>query len=195
MKVFTCPNCHKAVVTSIEGMANKTLLRCIHCGYSDYAYAFGFKTRRSLDHVNVKEIIDAIHEIFFDGHVEEYKPEDLVEDLYNCQRMIDHLTVCEIINATIDNFAKRDMKSLPNPLKFVEVKPNTVSIDVLLQQIGKYIPQEVEPSSAPNTNDMESLRQRCIDLSIEKKVGKNLTKNLMRNSLNLRRRMKIFKIK
>lgn len=170
MKVFTCPSCHKAVVTSIDGMANKTLLRCVHCGYSDYAYAFGFKTPRSFDHANVKEIVETIHEIVFSGHLRDFKPEELVEDLHARHRMLDHLTVSEIINATIDNFDERDKKSLPNLLKFVEVGSNTVSIDILLEQIRKYIPPVVETTTGADNNEIESLRRRCEALSKEKRA-------------------------
>lgn len=166
MKILQCPNCHGIVVSEVNVMSNRELLKCSNCGYTDYMYTFGFaEGRKNLDfcHGRMMEVITAIRSIIDEG-IDNYSTNELIYDINKQCPFLSPIIISYLINAILDS--KESSNERYNDGMFVEYIYEKVSLEKLLQ----YNSQISSVACLRNSMDEESnsdirmLQARCKDL-------------------------------
>ncbi len=175
MKILQCPNCYGIVVSEVDMMGNRELLKCSNCGYTDYMYTFGFAEGRenlSFEHGRMMEVITAIRSIIDEG-IDKYTPNELIYDINKQCPFLSPIIISYLINAILDS--KESSNERYNDGMFVEYIYEKVSLEELLQHDSQIssLACHINSMEEESNGEIRILKTRCKELERELKNWKD----------------------
>jgi len=169
MKIFRCPHCQKAVVTSISDKNMQALISCCHCGFSDYAYIFDLAPRRksfskSSEKLTVADVIETLRRQLDNTDLSYLDVEEFIYDLHERCNEFSPIVICKLINTLLEQSESPSKKSF-NETLYVKYEPEKISLNEIYKKLNKLQNSIITETSIENScgesssSDVQNLKK------------------------------------
>ena len=163
MKIMRCPNCQGIVVINTMDKNMQKVVKCCHCGFSDYAYVFNLSPKRHSNktprEMSVGDVIETVNQQLNNVDLSSINVNQLIYDLNSRCKEFSPLVICKLINALLEHYEKNN-ESLVNEILFVKYEADSISLDDIYQKLKDLQATSIskiwlEDSSSDETQDTD----------------------------------------
>lgn len=142
MKIFRCPHCQKAVVTSISDKNMQVAISCCHCGFSDYAYIFDLNPKwksfsKSSEKLSVADVIETLSRQLDNTDLSYINVEEFIYDLHKRCNEFSPIVICKLINTLLER-SERPSRNSYNKTLFVKYEPENISLNDIYKKLNEF---------------------------------------------------------
>ena len=138
MKIMRCPNCQGIVVINTMDKNMQKVVKCCHCGFSDYAYVFNLSPKRHSNktprEMSVGDVIETVSQQLKDVDLSSVNVNQFIYDLNSRCKEFSPFVICKLINALLEHSENND-ESLVNEILFVKYEADSISLDDIYKKM------------------------------------------------------------
>ncbi len=140
MKIMRCPNCQGIVVINTMDKYMQKVVKCCHCGFSDYAYVFNLSPKRHSNktprEMSVGDVIETVSQQLndVDHDLSSVNVNQFIYDLNSRCKEFSPFVICKLINALLEHSENND-DSLVNEILFVKYEADSISLDDIYKKL------------------------------------------------------------
>ena len=140
MKIMRCPNCQGIVVINTMDKYMQKVVKCCHCGFSDYAYVFNLSPKRHSNktprEMSVGDVIETVSQQLndVDHDLSSVNVNQFIYDLNSRCKEFSPFVICKLINALLEHSENND-ESLVNEILFVKYEADSISLDDIYKKL------------------------------------------------------------
>lgn len=140
MKIMRCPNCQGIVVINTMDKYMQKVVKCCHCGFSDYAYVFNLSPKRHSNktprEMSVGDVIETVSQQLndVDHDLSSVNVNQFIYDLNSRCKEFSPFVICKLINALLEHSEYND-ESLVNEILFVKYEADSISLDDIYKKL------------------------------------------------------------
>lgn len=138
MRILRCPNCQGIVVINTMDKNMQKVVKCCHCGFSDYAYVFNLSPKRHSNktprEMSVGDVIETVSQQLKDVDLSSVNVNQFIYDLNSRCKEFSPFVICKLINALLEH-SENNTESLVNEILFVKYEADSISLDDIYQKL------------------------------------------------------------
>lgn len=138
MKIMRCPNCQGIVVINTTDKNIHRVVKCCHCGFSDYVYAFNLSPKRHSNmtprEMSVGDVIETVSQQLNDVDLSSVNVDQFIYDLNSRCREFSPIIICKLINALLEHSETYNECNV-NETFFVKYEADSISLDDIYKKL------------------------------------------------------------
>lgn len=138
MKIMRCPNCQGIVVINTTDKNIHRIVKCCHCGFSDYVYAFNLSPKRHSNmtprEMSVGDVIETVSQQLNDVDLSSVNVDQFIYDLNSRCREFSPIIICKLINALLEHSETYNECNV-NETFFVKYEADSISLDDIYKKL------------------------------------------------------------